>query len=635
MRYWDITTFSLLIFTGAVTPYEVAFLSNDYGPLFYINRAIDFLFFCDLVISFFMGFYEPHEGIWVYDLKQIRSRYLKSWFAIDLLSIFPFGQIGTVLGSGNALSGLKLFRVIRLLRLAKLLRILRAGRIFRRLESSLTIDYSMLELLKFSVMTLVLAHWIACCFGVMKSMGSGSDTWMHYYFCDPQDACDPDDLHHTVRYGAALYWAITTITTIGFGDILPNSTEERFLVIIVMLLGAFQYGYIIGALGSILSTRDERKNRYISIMMELNAFMEEGRLPLHVRSKLREYFKYRSTAPDVRTYHNILQQLSPKLRGEVAMMLDNRWIQSVYLFEGQPAAFITEVALSLNQQTFPPYELLFEVGDIADAMYIIKKGVIAVGGTMYRKWDTLLVECLYKETRHTHRAYTVTYTDMWIIKSDEMLQILSNFPSCAKSFRRNAIRRILRREILSYATAYREMQKCAGKNRSPNITSLGSLQEHRVLFYYNKLEMIASFKTQEKSSDFRAILAIQRWWRRRRLNKPTMITSSEASVTENLIAQVKSISAQLASLQREHEQQQTEHEAAIAQLDIGLRAISNALAKNGGDDPARVPTMIMPELCQEFSSLKMDQSSMGDEPPQHDLDVHIAAFEQAADVVEN
>ena len=44
------------------------------------------------------------------------------------------------------------------------------------------------------------------------------------------------------RYIAGLYWAITTMTTVGYGDILPRSDAERVYATASMLLGATVFG---------------------------------------------------------------------------------------------------------------------------------------------------------------------------------------------------------------------------------------------------------------------------------------------------------------------------------------------------------------------------------------------------------
>lgn len=48
-----------------------------------------------------------------------------------------------------------------------------------------------------------------------------------------------------VKYNYALYWAATTISHIGYGDITPRNDYELFLSNILMILSICTYGYII------------------------------------------------------------------------------------------------------------------------------------------------------------------------------------------------------------------------------------------------------------------------------------------------------------------------------------------------------------------------------------------------------
>jgi hypothetical protein len=68
-----------------------------------------------------------------------------------------------------------------------------------------------------------------------------------------------------------------TMTTIGYGDVLPSTLPERLFVSAAMFFGAFQYGYIIGAVSNIITTRNLKTNRFYQLMSELNAFLEEGK----------------------------------------------------------------------------------------------------------------------------------------------------------------------------------------------------------------------------------------------------------------------------------------------------------------------------------------------------------------------
>ena len=87
MGRWDGVTFTSLIFTALVTPYEIAVMDPvEFDGLWCINWLVNLVFFCDLVMAFFTVYREKKSegGRLVKDLKRIRWNYLKGWFPIDL-----------------------------------------------------------------------------------------------------------------------------------------------------------------------------------------------------------------------------------------------------------------------------------------------------------------------------------------------------------------------------------------------------------------------------------------------------------------------------------------------------------------------------------------------------------------------
>lgn len=72
---------------------------------------------------------------------------------------------------------------------------------------------------------------------------------------------------------AAFYWTVTTITTVGYGDILAYNNVERIYCSVIMIIGVFLYSYTIGSLSSILLNLDARReklNKKIEILAELS-----------------------------------------------------------------------------------------------------------------------------------------------------------------------------------------------------------------------------------------------------------------------------------------------------------------------------------------------------------------------------
>lgn len=89
---WDLLMSACLIFVCLVTPVRTAFVDQDNLRWAIINYTIDLMFLIDIVFSFNTAFFDEDFQI-VHDRKIIACIYIKSWFFIDVVSIFPFDLI--------------------------------------------------------------------------------------------------------------------------------------------------------------------------------------------------------------------------------------------------------------------------------------------------------------------------------------------------------------------------------------------------------------------------------------------------------------------------------------------------------------------------------------------------------------
>jgi voltage-gated potassium channel Kch len=58
------------------------------------------------------------------------------------------------------------------------------------------------------------------------------------------------------QYIMAIYFTITTMTTVGYGDISPNTTVEMVFGISIMVIGVLVFTFISGSLSSIIQNVD-------------------------------------------------------------------------------------------------------------------------------------------------------------------------------------------------------------------------------------------------------------------------------------------------------------------------------------------------------------------------------------------
>ena len=67
-----------------------------------------------------------------------------------------------------------------------------------------------------TVATIVFTHWTSCCWGMLEE-NVGEDQG---------------------KFVASVYWSLTTMTTVGFGDITPSTVDGRWYTISMMILGS-------------------------------------------------------------------------------------------------------------------------------------------------------------------------------------------------------------------------------------------------------------------------------------------------------------------------------------------------------------------------------------------------------------
>eukprot|EP00971_Amphidinium_carterae_P228863 4539958-Amphidinium_carterae.1 len=71
-------------------------------------------------------------------------------------------------------------------------------------------------------------------------------------------------------YIISLYWAIETFTSIGYGDVTPETTEEYAVASMAMACSAAAWAFIIGKVCTLTSTMTARDQKFRQNMDNLN-----------------------------------------------------------------------------------------------------------------------------------------------------------------------------------------------------------------------------------------------------------------------------------------------------------------------------------------------------------------------------
>ena len=396
---WDAIIILALVYTALVTPVDTVFLQVDLNFLFWVNRVVDSIFVVDIILNFITTINK--NGVVVRNHSIIASVYLRGWFILDVISVIPFGVIGFLIGEaggegGSALQRFKILRIIRLFRLVKLLRLVRASRILDRWESAMAMNFGVLKLLKLSAGVLLLAHWMACGFKLVVEFEAQENNWLSNYFnalgYNPEDF---EGIETWARqYLAALYWAVMTTTTIGYGDITPVTDGERVFGIFTMMIGGTVYAYVVGGICGIFASMDEETAAYHHKLDFMNSHMDEREYPHELRLQVRAHLNSMRKIARIERVNGIFHELSPDLRGHATRWVNRRPLTAIPYTSfakesNERAQFITSLALQLKVACFPRGERLAKPGDFSDKLYIVCKGKLLLNRSGFLKHEHL------------------------------------------------------------------------------------------------------------------------------------------------------------------------------------------------------------------------------------------------------
>ena len=138
----------------------------------------------------------------------------------------------------------------------------------------------------------------------------------------------------------------------------PNNVLERFMAVVAMTIGSVTWAYIVGTMCALISALDRETAEFHHVMDKLNDFVVDRRLGPTLRDRLRTYFRERWTLSKANGYKELIDMMSPSLKGHVAAAATLEWLRKVSWMRKARLPFLHSVALSLEAQVYPPEELI-------------------------------------------------------------------------------------------------------------------------------------------------------------------------------------------------------------------------------------------------------------------------------------
>ena len=124
----------------------------------------------------------------------------------------------------------------------------------------------------------------------------------------------------TVQYVFSLYWASTTMLSIGYGDIIPENMSEAIYTISAQFISCVLFAFSVNEIWSIFQEKNSKKARIGSRMNVINLYMRDKNVEPKLRSRVNAYLYHFYHTKGFRQKElegEILAELTPSLRTEI------------------------------------------------------------------------------------------------------------------------------------------------------------------------------------------------------------------------------------------------------------------------------------------------------------------------------
>ncbi|KAJ0078308.1 hypothetical protein Patl1_37159 [Pistacia atlantica] len=279
-RGWESFMVVLVAYSAWVYPFEVAFLNSSPNKKLYIaDNIVDLFFAIDIVLTFFVAYIDPRTQLLVRHPKKIAMRYISTWFLMDVASTIPFEALGYLI-TGKEKAGLS----YSLLGILRFWRLRRVKQLFTRLEKDIRFSYLWVRCARLLSVTLFLVHCAGCLYYLLADRyPHQGKTWI--------GAWNPNyrETSLWIRYISAIYWSITTMTTVGYGDLHAVNTVEMIFIIFYMLFNLGLTAYLIGNMTNLVVEGTRRTMEFRNSIEAASNFVSRNRLPPRLKGQILAY----------------------------------------------------------------------------------------------------------------------------------------------------------------------------------------------------------------------------------------------------------------------------------------------------------------------------------------------------------
>ena len=404
VRWWKLARYALVMYSLLTTMFFLAFEDPSRTAMI-VDLAVWIFFVADLVLCCCCIAHHDEDNRLIDSHGAIFRRYARRWLLPDLVAVLPLQLVG----QPEAEHYLRMFRLLKVptaldILTHNLIKAVQRVRCQRTNKPPTSVDLSartLNSIVSILVLVVFYTYAMACFWYWFVSKVSKSATGTFHVYVDPYT--ELDTLQRT------WYFILSTLVTVGYGDLTPLSLYERAMLILVLFTGVSTYSYIIGKFNTLVADlynfETDRFGEFTLWIEQLETL--NSKLPTDLRSKLLAAFFYYNSADrlkgmalrwweaesieDLTTpMDSYLAQLPMQTLRELQLYLFSDVFSRFKGFFGKEN-FKFDLSFHFHPRQFCSEEIILREGEEVQEILLVMKGQVGVGPILDGEFTSVLI----------------------------------------------------------------------------------------------------------------------------------------------------------------------------------------------------------------------------------------------------
>jgi len=222
------------------------------------------------------------------------------------------------------------------------------------------------------VLLLAVTHYIACGWYIIAD--DQPPSWIFKYF----ETGNYTEMAPVDLYVTTVYYAVSTITMVGTGDLVAANSLERVYSLLLCLVGSSLNGYIIVKITTIVYKTNTTENRLRQRNMAIRSYLIYRKVPAQIGKRISRYFKYFYARQSGFGEDELFASLTTDLRNELSVFMLGDMVRKLNIFQAiSDPERLTEVAKGLKPLYIGSGDPVICAGDAVSELMFLSKGRIA------------------------------------------------------------------------------------------------------------------------------------------------------------------------------------------------------------------------------------------------------------------